>query len=1314
MATPSPIKPLSDEALRPMTPAGFQQDPKDRPLGSRARLRGRNVVWAGSSYGWQSAASFEKLRKEDRLPRPDTGQPLGERGRAEAAAERNAGPLKPLVQFMNWGKSPDMSGPRIIGGPINALSRLGNAVGDVVQGKKVDTSDAWVIPDAVLDDPRNNPTRAKYQVMDRLLGVPEPVARQRSLEVTPADVAARPAAGELGAQIAAGVLTAGLGTAATGASALLAKAPALAKLSKVVGVVPKVTTALTPTSATTKAGALARLGVATAAEQIPAAMMTDYLEGGSTANAINDLSVQLGGPRFAPGEIDPKRDDYLEAWKKGVSWDVGTALSLVGGLSLFPAVRRASYGDLSKLPEDVAAATAVPEAAADGAAPPASAGASPDPVAPAAPGAAAAVPSPEGVAAAAPAADTGAGLMGERVATARYQEEQAGITRRAEARAALVAEGHLEDLGDDAFDFPAPPAMVDDGVATVATPGQVGAAAADAAGADSPVQSQASGAQAAATAQALPDVDELETLPEGMADIRPEADSVWMQLQQLGDEQLETTWDRQLTPEDAGIDVVARQQELDQQQAAIEQERAQVAAELERNQRQQALIPPRVQPDGPLVPAGTPLFHGTGADVAQQIAASGFQPSKSAESVFGEGVYFSPSDRYASSYAIGSDGAEGLLLQGQVPEGVNLLDLPATGMSTSDWLKANGLKKKSELRSWAQERGYDGVLFDPDSTAKPKAGGDPTAAHDVVVFDANVADNMVGNANAKPIGAYTPSYEELAGGDTRGKGVFFHGAAADIRLEEGYYSGRNIYGEGFYATDDVRTAATYQKKNKKSAGPNAEPAVYQVAEKQPVNFFDLDQPIEPSVKRLLEQLAENSESFANALDELDGGGVNTMAQFMDEVRASSRSAGESADTITELFESLKDDLRQAGYGGFTHQGGKLGGRGNRLHQVNIYWEPENQLDIQKLAAPEPIGPVDLTALQRQLDEVQSRATTVERDRARLQMLQQPPELPVADAAEMSRRDLGAVADQLDGGEVPRFLDEEGRRRYVNDLMRVAIQRGEVQPPVTPLPGRLNVPKDERLAELFLRDHYLAQDARTAQAQIDAWKATVAYDDLDFEGKKQAGLMQRGFEESAAGPDAYPDPWADKPAAGNQPMAGIEIPAAAARPLKANREMSAAESVLSWVNSGVPGDRQAVGSVDDALALVRAKGQVLDPDAIPGLDMKTARNDKAMGRSTPATEAVAQAYREFYGIESSRPRVEPFDPNGEYLRVDTDGNLWTSKGPVVPTEGELKALKERVAAETAARAVQAEANSARLAELQAQIAQLKNDAFKGGC
>lgn len=109
--------------------------------------------------------------------------------------------------------------------------------------------------------------------------------------------------------------------------------------------------------------------------------------------------------------------------------------------------------------------------------------------------------------------------------------------------------------------------------------------------------------------------------------------------------------------------------------------------------------------------------------------------------------------------------------------------------------------------------------------------------------------------------------------------------------------------------------------------------------------------------------------------------------------------------------------------------------------------------------------------------------------------------------------------------------------------------------------------------------------------------------------------------------------AQEPAAAPAAAPAVEIPTAASRKITTRtsegRVQAAAESLSSWLTDagGQP------MPLDQALDLVRRKGAILDPDAIPGLDMAAARSDKTKGvSSTPATDAVAAAYRQFYDVD----------------------------------------------------------------------------------
>ena len=202
--------------------------------------------------------------------------------------------------------------------------------------------------------------------------------------------------------------------------------------------------------------------------------------------------------------------------------------------------------------------------------------------------------------------------------------------------------------------------------------------------------------------------------------------------------------------------------------------------------------------------------------------------------------------------------------------------------------------------------------------------------------------------------------------DTRGQGQFFHGSSASIKelkaesdvpgitpksgtLEIIYQTattkGKNIYGQGFYATDDLTTASAYQKK-----GTGTTPVVYQIKEKNPnLRFYDLDQQIgRDAVDDLFAEAPGMArEQVYSAVDDaLSGAQYQSLGQALDLIR-NTNGAFKSQD----VFDAIKKYLASQGYGGFTHQGGSLAGQGKRLHQVKIYWNPETQLELKRYEAP---------------------------------------------------------------------------------------------------------------------------------------------------------------------------------------------------------------------------------------------------------------------------------------------------------------------------------------------------------------------------
>lgn len=118
-----------------------------------------------------------------------------------------------------------------------------------------------------------------------------------------------------------------------------------------------------------------------------------------------------------------------------------------------------------------------------------------------------------------------------------------------------------------------------------------------------------------------------------------------------------------------------------------------------------------------------------------------------------------------------------------------------------------------------------------------------------------------------------------------------------------------------------------------------------------------------------------------------------------------------------------------------------------------------------------------------------------------------------------------------------------------------------------------------------------------------------------------------------------------------------------RTLNPARARSAAESLYSWTGANAG----PFAGVDDAYDAVMRRGQIFDPWNFEGLDMRQAHNDSVMGRSTPATQAVRQAYLDFYGGGATPPPAAMAAPVIEPLTVNDSGRALRVEPPVPVNE-----------------------------------------------
>lgn len=246
---------------------------------------------------------------------------------------------------------------------------------------------------------------------------------------------------------------------------------------------------------------------------------------------------------------------------------------------------------------------------------------------------------------------------------------------------------------------------------------------------------------------------------------------------------------------------------------------------------------------------------------------------------------------------------------------------------------------------------------------------------------------------------------------------------------------------------------------------------------------------------------------------------------------------------------------------------------------------------------------------------------------------------VAPATDVVQEDMFAAAGrQADETSQPVELTAEQRDAAEARLLQEAIAGGEVRPPNAPIP-ELPAPAQVRLDELdpnepitpgsraaqALADEtrlaleHARADAALQELQEKAVKDANDYELLTFEEKKELGLTADLGK--AITPEVLPP----------QGVPLIDIPSTAFRAITAktdeSRIQSAARSLMGWARTPL----QDQMPMEKALQLVRAKGAILDPDAIPGLDMDKVREDSLKGRPWPEVKA---AFEQFYGVQQT--------------------------------------------------------------------------------
>ena len=207
---------------------------------------------------------------------------------------------------------------------------------------------------------------------------------------------------------------------------------------------------------------------------------------------------------------------------------------------------------------------------------------------------------------------------------------------------------------------------------------------------------------------------------------------------------------------------------------------------------------------------------------------------------------------------------------------------------------------------------------------------------------------------------------------------------------------------------------------------------------------------------------------------------------------------------------------------------------------------------------------------------------------------------------------------------PSAMPAAQRNEVKKQVIRQAINEGQLRPSATEAPEIPTAttkdiddmaPFEALDEELRLKDEYQKLDNAKAERIINETREAEGYYQMSPEEQILNGKLD-GWEEPSV-----------------QPRADLEAAGRDINKVSPGRLQGNAESLQQWVNSGRPED--LLPSREAAFNVIQGKGQVLNLDKA-GIDMAEALNDRAMGKSTPATEAVRKAYMDFYGLKD-KPR-----------------------------------------------------------------------------
>jgi hypothetical protein len=196
-----------------------------------------------------------------------------------------------------------------------------------------------------------------------------------------------------------------------------------------------------------------------------------------------------------------------------------------------------------------------------------------------------------------------------------------------------------------------------------------------------------------------------------------------------------------------------------------------------------------------------------------------------------------------------------------------------------------------------------------------------------------LGDNI--NSNKQLTDFYTQATAPKEGGE------IYHGTGKPIeKLSDLNYTTQNYYGQGFYTTDNLSIAEGYSKKGGKT------PTIYKVTPNENVKLFDMESKLTPEIKaKITDALGDYSDALKTS---------KNLREVFDEVRDTATGDMLPADEIQGIYDSVRANFEDMGYGGYEHVGGLKTGKSP--HKVRIYWNPKSDVKLSltgegKVAVP---------------------------------------------------------------------------------------------------------------------------------------------------------------------------------------------------------------------------------------------------------------------------------------------------------------------------------------------------------------------------